>query len=180
MPHTQQIHAGDPAYASPVIRPPSPTSSVGTAYGPDDTSLSDSGLSQDVFEQKWIANLKLDEPKHDEVHNLKDPLITCPSDPQEQKLLFEEILRGFRQRVQQLEEDEIFQQAVINGSQIGKEQLPSADNVENLIKNMMGTSIGNEASHIQDGPWNKRNTAHATSTSSSMRTATGKGQPGQY
>lgn len=95
-------------------------------------------------------------------------------------MLFEEILRGFRQRVQQLEEDEIFQQAVINGSQIGKEQLPSADNVENLIKNMMGTSIGNEASHIQDGPWNKRNTAHATSTSSSMRTATGKGRLGQY
>jgi hypothetical protein len=95
-------------------------------------------------------------------------------------VLFEEILRGFRQRVQQLEEDEIFQQAVINGSQIGKEQLASADNVENLIKNMMGTSIGNEASHIQDGPWNKRNTAHATSTSSSMRTATGKGRPGQY
>lgn len=85
MPHTQQIHAGDPAYASPVIRPPSPASSVGTAYGPDDTSLSDSGLSQDVFEQKWIANLRLDEPKHDEVHNLKDPLIICPSDPQEQK-----------------------------------------------------------------------------------------------
>jgi hypothetical protein len=85
MPHTQQIHAGDPAYASPVIRPPSPASSVGTAYGPDDTSLSDSGLSQDVFEQKWIANLRLDEPKHDEIHNLKDPLIICPSDPQEQK-----------------------------------------------------------------------------------------------
>ncbi|KAG1852001.1 hypothetical protein C8R48DRAFT_676256 [Suillus tomentosus] len=179
MPHTQQIHAGDPAYASPVIRPPSPASSVGTAYGPDDTSLSDSGLNQDVFERKWIANLRLDEPKHDEVHNLKDPLIICPSDPQEQKLLFEEILRGFRQRVQQLEEDEIFQQAVINGSQIGKEQLPSADNVENLIQNMMGTSIGNEASHIQDGPWNRRNTTHATSTSSSMRTAAGKGRPGQ-
>jgi len=85
MPHTQQIHAGDPAYASPVIRPPSPASSVGTAYGPDDTSLSDSELSQDDFERKAIANLRLDEPKHDEVHNLKDPLIICPSDPQEQK-----------------------------------------------------------------------------------------------
>jgi hypothetical protein len=135
-------------------------------------------LSQDDFERKAIANLRLDEPKHDEVHNLKDPLIICPSDPQEQKLLFETILRGFRQRVQQLEDDEIFQQAVINGSQIGREQLPSADNVENLIQNMMGTSIGNEASHIQDGPWNRRNTAHATSTSSSMRTTTGKGRLG--
>lgn len=180
MPHTQQIHAGDPAYASPVIRPPSPASSLGTAYGPDDTSLSDSGLSQDVFEQKWIANLGLDEPKHDEVHNSKDPLIIYPSDPQEQKLLFEEILRGFRQRVQQLEEDEIFQQAVINGSQIGKEQLPSADNVENLIQNMIGASIGNETSHMQDGPWNRRNTAHTTFTSSNMRTAAGKGRLGQY
>jgi hypothetical protein len=85
MPHTQQIHTGDPAYASPVIRPPSPASSVGTAYGPDETSLSDSGLTQDAFERKWIANLRLDEPKDEEVHNLKDVLIIPPNDPQEQK-----------------------------------------------------------------------------------------------
>ncbi|KAG1742339.1 uncharacterized protein EDB91DRAFT_1247730 [Suillus paluster] len=179
MQHTQQIHAGDPAYASPVIRPPSPASSVGTAYGPDETSLSDSGLTQDAFERKWIAHLRLDEPKHEEVHNLNEVLIIPPSDPREQKLLFEAILRGFRQRVQQLEEDEIFQQTVINGSQIGMEQLPSADNVDTLIQNMMGTSIGNGASHVQDGPWNRRNTAHVVS--SSMRT-TGKEQQilGQY
>ncbi|KAG0703785.1 hypothetical protein DFH29DRAFT_915074 [Suillus ampliporus] len=164
MPHTQQIHAGDPAYASPVIRPPSPASSVGTAYGPDETSLSDSGMCQDAFERKWIASLRLDEPKHEEVHNLKDVLIIPPSDPREQKLLFEDILHGFRQRVQQLEEDEIFQHTATNGSQIGKEQLPSADNVDTLIQNMMGTSICNGASHIQDGPWNRRNAAHVTST----------------
>ncbi|OAX44324.1 hypothetical protein K503DRAFT_449181 [Rhizopogon vinicolor AM-OR11-026] len=169
MPHTQQIHTGDPAYASPVIRPPSPASSVGTAYGPDETSLSDLELSQDAFERKWTANLRLDEPKDEEVHNLKDVLIIPPSDPVEQKLLFEEILRGFRQRVQELEEDEIFQQTLMKGSQVGKEQLPSANNIDTLIQDMMGNSICHDARHVSDGPWNRRNIADETS--SSMRTA---------
>jgi len=85
MSHTRQIHTGDPAYASPVIRPPSPASSVGTVCGPDETSLSDSGLTQDAFERKWTANLRLDDPKEEEVYSLKDVLITPPSDPGEQK-----------------------------------------------------------------------------------------------
>lgn len=92
MPHNRQIHSGDPAYASPVIRPPSPASSVGTAYGPDETSLSDSELAQDTFERKWTANLRLNEPKDEEVHNLKDVLVTPPSDPGEQKCVSDNVV----------------------------------------------------------------------------------------
>lgn len=62
MPNASLIHTGDPAYASPVIRAPSPASSVGTAYGPDETTQSDSELSLDAFQQKWSSKLKLDGP----------------------------------------------------------------------------------------------------------------------
>jgi hypothetical protein len=44
-----------PSYAPPVLRAPSPASSVGTAHHPDATSLSDSEetLSNDAFANKW-------------------------------------------------------------------------------------------------------------------------------
>lgn len=60
MPNSQLIHGGDPAYAPPVIRPPSPASSVGTAYQADQTSQSDTELSKEEFEQKWLGKLNLD------------------------------------------------------------------------------------------------------------------------
>jgi len=40
-------------YAPPVLRAPSPASSIGTTYGEDQTSFSDSELSQGSFEKKW-------------------------------------------------------------------------------------------------------------------------------
>lgn len=60
------IHTGDPAYASPVIRAPSPASSVGTAYGPDESNQSDQELSPEAFQQKWSSKLKLDGPRIEE------------------------------------------------------------------------------------------------------------------
>ena len=61
LPHPYQ----NPEYAPPVLRAPSPTSSVGTAYGPDQTSFSDTEqqLSQPAFENKWLAKLDLDKPR---------------------------------------------------------------------------------------------------------------------
>lgn len=66
MPTAPLIHTGDPAYASPVIRAPSPASSVGTAYGPDESTQSDSELSPEAFQKKWSAKLKLDSPRIEE------------------------------------------------------------------------------------------------------------------
>lgn len=66
MPNAPLIHTGDPAYASPVIRAPSPASSVGTAYGPDESTHSDSELGPEAFEQKWSSKLKLDGPRIEE------------------------------------------------------------------------------------------------------------------
>ncbi|KIM81027.1 hypothetical protein PILCRDRAFT_821864 [Piloderma croceum F 1598] len=58
MPHP---HVHSPAYAPPVLRAPSPASSLGTTYAPDATSFSDTEaeLSQATFEKKWEDKLRL-------------------------------------------------------------------------------------------------------------------------
>jgi len=58
MPHP---HIHSPSYAPPVLRPPSPASSIGTSYAPDATSFSDTAaeLSQYSFEKKWEDKLRL-------------------------------------------------------------------------------------------------------------------------
>ncbi|SRR6266542_1870286 len=74
-------HAHITEYADPVLRPASPASSLGTAYGPDQTSFSDSELSGTAFEQKCLERLELDQPRKDELHANKDPLITIQLSP---------------------------------------------------------------------------------------------------
>lgn len=66
-----------PEYAPPVLRAPSPASSVGTTYGPDQTSYSDSEhqISQVAFEKKWLAKLDLDKPRKEEEEANESPLI---------------------------------------------------------------------------------------------------------
>ncbi|KAH7925583.1 hypothetical protein BV22DRAFT_1064640 [Leucogyrophana mollusca] len=158
MQHAQVMLAGDPAYGSPVIRPPSPASSIGTAYPADDTSLSDVELSQDAFDRKWTAKLRLDWPKDEELRKDDSPLISPPRNPAEEKLMYESILRGFRLRVQQLEEDAIFQRTLMRGSQVGLKQRPSSDNIDTLMQSMMTTTLGsgpNRTHNVSDGPWNR-------------------------
>lgn len=58
MPHA---HLHSPTYAPPVIRAPSPASSLGTVYPPDATSPSDdeADISQAAFENKYHERLRL-------------------------------------------------------------------------------------------------------------------------
>lgn len=74
-------------YASPVLRAPSPASSVGTAYGPDQTAHSDTEnqLPQAVFEKKWEERLGLGLPRKEEVEAISSPLLTPPKSAAEEK-----------------------------------------------------------------------------------------------
>ncbi|KAI6044754.1 hypothetical protein EDC04DRAFT_2889433 [Pisolithus marmoratus] len=154
--HAQLIHASDPAYAPPVIRPPSPASSVGTVYEPDQTSHSDTELSKEEFEQKWLAKLHLDDLKIEEEEKLHPVLIDPrpPPDSPEEKLLVQNILTGLRSRVRQLEEDAVFQQLIMSGSKIGLERAPSDNDIDALMRNMMPTQV--TSARISDGPWNRK------------------------
>ncbi|KIO06139.1 hypothetical protein M404DRAFT_74033, partial [Pisolithus tinctorius Marx 270] len=151
--HAQLIHASDPAYAPPVIRPPSPASSVGTVYEPDQTSQSDVELSKEEFEQKWLAKLHLGDLKIEEEDKLRPVLIDPrpPPDSPEEKLLVQNILTGLRSRVRQLEEDAVFQHLIMSGSKVGLEG-PSDNDIDALMRSMMPTQGINP--QVSDGPWN--------------------------
>ena len=68
-------------YANPVIhRMPSPTSSVGTVYGLDETALSDTEykLSDSAFARKCEEQMELYMPRKEETEADEDPLLTIP------------------------------------------------------------------------------------------------------
>jgi len=55
--------------------------------------------------------------------------------------------------MQHLEEEDILQQMLRRGSQIGLEQPPSDDNIDNLMRSMVAMSTA-DTRQISDGPWN--------------------------
>ena len=67
-------------YADPVLRPPSPASSIGTSYGADQTSRSDreDQLPQPDFERKCDELIGLHLPRKEELQADQDPLLTVP------------------------------------------------------------------------------------------------------
>lgn len=79
------VHSGDPGYAPPLLRAPSPTSSIGTDYGPDETSIIESGLSNQEFAQMCQQRLQLDSIRPDELCANFDPLLPKPKNQEEEK-----------------------------------------------------------------------------------------------
>jgi hypothetical protein len=79
--------------------------------------------------------------------------------------MVEKILKNLRTKIQELEEDEIFEQTLLRGSQIGQETRPSTNDIDVLMKSMMTTSMpltegsgarifGRAAREtLTDGPW---------------------------
>ena len=72
------MNTGNIEYAPPV-RASSPTSSVGTTYTEDQTSLSDFELSQAAFEKKWEERLELGFSRQEEEIANSSPLISRPT-----------------------------------------------------------------------------------------------------
>ena len=184
LPHPYQ----NPEYAPPVLRAPSPTSSVGTTYGPDQTSFSDTEqqLSQPAFENKWLAKLDLDKPRKEEEDANQSPLLSKPRSREEETgeyilsffdLIFvgtvdlvhvamvEKIIKNLRAEIRKLEEDELFEQTILRGSQVGLETRPSTNDIDALMKSMRldmsstegptGKIFGHMMDEtLLDGPWN--------------------------
>lgn len=79
--------------------------------------------------------------------------------------MVEKIMKNLRVKIQELEEDELFEQTLLRGSQIGQETRPSTNDIDVLMKSMMTTGISlTEGSGAQifgraaretltDGPW---------------------------
>jgi len=140
-------------YANPVIhRMPSPTSSVGTVYGLDETALSDTEykLSDSAFARKCEEQMELYIPRKEETEADQDPLLTIPQsggmplriserelDHVEERLLYDHVMGNLRQAVAQLEENELFEQTLRRGSQAALQIQPSTNDIDILMRSMM-------------------------------------------
>ena len=79
------VHSGDPGYAPPLLRAPSPTDSIGTDYGPDETTVEETRLSDREFAQKCQQRLRLNALRPDEINANFDPLLPKPKNAEEEK-----------------------------------------------------------------------------------------------
>ncbi|KAF7980629.1 hypothetical protein HWV62_37426 [Athelia sp. TMB] len=196
MPHA---HLHSPTYAPPVIRAASPASSLGTIYPPDTTSPSDdeTEISQVAFENKWHEKLRLGRefvrewqgessgPADEGTWAVKDrekagwgvePLIAKDMGartPAEDQQIHEQIMRSLRYQVHLLEDDELFEQTLLRGSQAALAAQPESSDIDALMRSMMsvssallplatpihpdhGTTCGSTtASTVTMGPWNR-------------------------
>ncbi|KAL6302006.1 hypothetical protein BKA93DRAFT_737738 [Sparassis latifolia] len=148
MPQAQQIQAFGPQYAGPVLRAPSPSSSIESADHQDETSLSDSELSPYDFAMKWDKKIRLNDPRPDEEAANKEPLLLPrPKTAAEEKLLHERVMINLREQVRLLEDESLFEQTVLRGSKVGLEQQPSTNDIDEIMHSLMSpsTSIGSAA-----------------------------------
>ena len=70
-------HGGDPAYAPPVLRAPSPSSSIGTEYPPDESTQEEEFMTESDF----VKRLQLNEPWFPEAVAYREPLLPKPTNP---------------------------------------------------------------------------------------------------
>ena len=65
---TSTFYPGDLPYARPALmRPPSPAGSINTEYGPDETDPHELAMTDDEFERKILAELRIDQPSEPEI-----------------------------------------------------------------------------------------------------------------
>ncbi|KAE9408816.1 hypothetical protein BT96DRAFT_1012994 [Gymnopus androsaceus JB14] len=158
-------------YAPQDMRSPSPTSSVGSRHPEDQTSLSDSEamLNQFQFEQKWQEKIGLDKPAHLETKADFDPLIPRPKpESEDEKFYYQHILDSLREEVRELQENELFEQTLLQGSKAALETPVYTRDIDSIMRSMMGPSSSSNSisafpsatstpfagPRASNGPWN--------------------------
>jgi hypothetical protein len=186
-------------YASPVLRGASPASSLNTPC-PDQPLLSDDddNLPPLEFKLKWEERLGIGMPRPEELQANENPLLPKPTSPAEEKgelllcsvtncsnariALVEQVMRSLQRQVQLLQENDLFEQTVLRGSQVGHEIQPTSNDIDVLIQGLMShdeDAMMTDDAPITNGPWNyhgmgpyaaqTRNTTHTNVHPASRR-----------
>ncbi|KIP10203.1 hypothetical protein PHLGIDRAFT_66002 [Phlebiopsis gigantea 11061_1 CR5-6] len=135
------VHSGDPAYAPPLLRAPSPTSSIGTDYGPDEPEADENLLSDNAFARTCQAKLRLNEARKEEEFACFDPLLPKCIDAEQENHLYMRVMQHLRGAVRHLQADALFEQTLERGTVITEEQKPSSSDLDRILESMMGTAI---------------------------------------
>jgi len=145
------IHITDAQYAEPLLRAPSPSSSIGTDYGPDETSITDAQMSPEEFDRMCQERLKLSEPRDEESRAKMTPLLPKTKTPQEERVLHIKVMHNLRDQVAKLQDDELFERSMLKGTVITDQQLPSSNDIDAIMRSIMGPPSSSRSTTI-DAP----------------------------
>ncbi|KAI9443639.1 hypothetical protein H4582DRAFT_1777799, partial [Lactarius indigo] len=139
---THELHRGDVPYEAPFVRSASPNDSLTTAYGADETNLSDVELSEDSFSTKVLGELRIHEKREEEERAETRPLImprprrgaACNGD---EKAMFDQVMRSLRWHVEQLEDQDTIETALQRRTKAVSETGQSGSEIDMIMENMM-------------------------------------------
>ncbi|CAL1712929.1 unnamed protein product [Somion occarium] len=134
----QHINLADPEYAPSLVRPPSPSSSIGTDYGPDETTPEESAKSPEQFSRECEARIMLTVPRPEEEEANKDILLKRPKTQIEEREMHRTVMENLRNAVRKLQEDELYEQIMLRGTQVTNVQQPSSNNIDVIMQSIMG------------------------------------------
>ncbi|KAI0766439.1 hypothetical protein BD413DRAFT_672957 [Trametes elegans] len=137
------IHPIDLPYVPTIMRAPSPSSTIGTDYGPDDTDLADSGITQAQLERKCEEMAGIHYPRPEEEEANRDPLVhprplRVKLTLLEERQMHEHVMVNLRAAVKRLEEEELFEQtAVKSAAVVLDDPTPSSSDLDEVLRGLM-------------------------------------------
>ncbi|KAH8992560.1 hypothetical protein EDB86DRAFT_2806150 [Lactarius hatsudake] len=135
---THELHRGDVPYEAPFVRSASPNDSLTTAYGADETNLSDVELSEDLFSTKVLGELRIHEKREEEERAETRPLLMPrPPNLAMYKVMFDQVMRSLRWHVEQLEDQDTIETALQRRTKAVPETGQSASEIDMIMENMM-------------------------------------------
>ncbi|KAI0354857.1 hypothetical protein OH77DRAFT_1590235 [Trametes cingulata] len=142
------VHPTDLPYVPTIMRAPSPSSTIGTDYGPDETDFADSELSERDFVRKCEEMAGINRPRPEEEEANRDPLLhprplRQKLTPQEEKQMYEHVMNNLRAAVKKLEEEELFEQTAVKSAAVALDDpTPSSEDIDEIMRSLMDLSAG--------------------------------------
>ena len=158
MPPQVEMQTVDPTYAPALVPAPSPTSSIGSRLPDDETDPDDAKLTQEEFDAKCWKALKIDEPTTEEMYAMRRPIYHAGHkvDPEQAGRFAEPlawstsdlvsrstakvvpiIMQNLRTHMKKLQDNELFEQAILKGSQVGQDSLTPTGDIDSIMQSML-------------------------------------------
>ncbi|KAI0365692.1 hypothetical protein BV20DRAFT_1124748 [Pilatotrama ljubarskyi] len=166
------VHPTDLPYVPTIMRAPSPSSTIGTDYGQDETDFVDSELPERDFVRKCEEMAGINRPRPEEEEANRDPLVhprplRQKLTPQEEKQMFEHVMHNLRAAVKQLEEEELFEHTAVKSAAVALDDpTPSSEDLDEIMRSLMDLSAGPSTTTTAAG------TAHASAFTNRSETVT--------
>lgn len=154
---THELHRGDIPYEAPFVRSASPNDSLTTAYGADETSLSDLELSEDSFSTKVLGELHIHEKREEEERAETRPLVMPrprrgAASNGDEKAMFDQVMRSLRWHVEQLEDQDTIETALQRRTKAVQETEPSASEIDMIMEKMMELPSSSNTMNVDESP----------------------------